>query len=83
LRANIAHANNARVFDDPDYLTTSPSAHILKVAEMTVRAMADRGELPCVRTSTGARLFRRADVERLARVLEQQRERNDPNQPLA
>jgi hypothetical protein len=50
---------------------------------MTVRAMADRGELPCVRTSTGARLFRRGDVERVARVLQQQRERDDPNRPAA
>jgi DNA-binding transcriptional MerR regulator len=48
---------------------------------MTVRAMADRGELPCIRTSSGARLFRRADVERLARVLEQQRERGHPARP--
>jgi len=61
--------------DDEDLLTTSPTAHLLKVAEMTVRAMADRGELPCVRTSTGARLFRRQDVERLACTLQQERER--------
>jgi len=50
---------------------------------MTVRAMADRGELPCVRTSTGARLFRRGDVERLARALQQQRERDDVRRALA
>jgi excisionase family DNA binding protein len=69
--------------DDSDLLTTSPTAHLLKVAEMTVRAMADRGELPCVRTSTGARLFRRGDVERLARALQQQRERDDVRRALA
>jgi excisionase family DNA binding protein len=45
----------------------------LKVAEMTVRAMADRGELPCVRTTTGARLFRRADVEAVAEQLARDR----------
>jgi excisionase family DNA binding protein len=57
------------VLDDPDYVTTSPAAHILGCSEVTVRAMADRGDLPCVRTSTGARLFRRADVEWVAREL--------------
>lgn len=62
----------------PEFLTTSRAAHLLQVAEMTVRAMADRGELPCLRTSTGARLFRREDVERLARELQRQRERSDP-----
>jgi excisionase family DNA binding protein len=61
------------VADDLEFLSTSPAAHILRVAEMTVRAMADRGELPCIRTSTGARLFRRRDVEQLARLLDKQR----------
>lgn len=69
--------------DDSEYLTTSRVAHILKVAEMTVRAMADRGELPCVRTSTRARLFRREDVLRVAREIQIQRERDDPNRPAA
>jgi excisionase family DNA binding protein len=58
------------VLDDPDFQTTSKAARILDCAEPTVRSMADRGELPCIRTSTGARLFRRADLERFARKQE-------------
>jgi excisionase family DNA binding protein len=69
--------------DDSEYLTTSRAAHLLQVAEMTVRAMADRGELPCARTSTGARIFRREDVQKRARELQRQRNRDDPNRPAA
>lgn len=52
-----------------DHITTSVVARILGKAEGTVRLMADRGELPSVRTSTGTRLFDRGAVERAARGL--------------
>lgn len=31
----------------------------------TVRALAQRGQLPCIKTSSGRRLFRQSDVENL------------------
>lgn len=47
-------------------LTVSRAARMLEVASETVRAMADSGRLPVVRTTTGLRLFSRHDVEALA-----------------
>jgi excisionase family DNA binding protein len=47
-------------------ITVSKVAHLLQLAERTVRAMAARNELPCVRTESGMRLFDRAVVERIA-----------------
>jgi excisionase family DNA binding protein len=52
---------------DEELFTTSRVAHLLQCSEHTVRSKADRGEIPCVRTSTGARLFRLADIQRTAR----------------
>jgi excisionase family DNA binding protein len=48
-------------------ITVSPAAKILKTSEGTVRALARRRVLPSTRTSTGLRLFEKADVERVAR----------------
>jgi hypothetical protein len=59
-----------------EYLTTAPAARIGGWAEHTVRQKADRGELPCVRTSTGTRLFRRVDVERVAHEDARRRQRD-------
>jgi hypothetical protein len=42
------------------------AARILLVGERGTRVLADRGELPCERTPSGIRIFRRGDVERLA-----------------
>ena len=47
-------------------LTTGRVARMLDASETTVRHMARRGELPCVVTESGIRLFQRVDVERLA-----------------
>jgi excisionase family DNA binding protein len=47
-------------------LTVSRAARLLEVASETVRAMADTGRLPAVRTTSGVRLFNRHDVEALA-----------------
>jgi DNA-binding transcriptional MerR regulator len=54
---------------DPDkltpdvYLTTSSVARRLKVTPDRVRAIERAGQLPCIRTATGVRLFRQADVD--------------------
>jgi excisionase family DNA binding protein len=51
-------------------LTVSRAARMLEVASETVRAMADSGRLPVVRTTSGLRLFNRGDVEALAAARE-------------
>lgn len=49
-------------------LTPGDAALVLRVTPATVRLMAKRGELkPAATTEHGNRLFRRADVEALAR----------------
>lgn len=48
---------------DNDWLNLSETAELLGVHPATVRAWADRGELPTQRTPGGHRRFRRADVE--------------------
>jgi excisionase family DNA binding protein len=48
-----------------ELLTVSETARALDVAAATIRDWADRGKLPAVRTSSGQRIFHRADVERL------------------
>jgi len=53
-------------FEAADYFTTSRVARVLRVAEGTVRQLAQRGDLPSIRLSSGMRLYRRSDVERLA-----------------
>jgi len=52
--------------ESSDNLTTSSAARELGVAEGTVRLMERRGVLPAVRLSSGMRIFRRVDVERVA-----------------
>jgi excisionase family DNA binding protein len=46
-------------------LTTADAARLLGVVPATVRQMERSGRLPAQRTTSGMRLFRRADVERL------------------
>ncbi len=48
---------------DSEWLNLSDAAEILGVHPSTVRAWADRGDLPTQRTSGGHRRFRRVDVE--------------------
>jgi excisionase family DNA binding protein len=52
--------------DPEELLTPSEAAHILSLSSDTVRVLSDKGLLPTLRTMSGRRLFRRADVERLA-----------------
>ena len=50
------------------YLTASDAARVLRVTPATVRLMVRRGALrPATTTEGGIRLFRRSDVESLAR----------------
>lgn len=50
-----------------DLLTASAAARLLGRAAVTVRLYAAQGALPvAARSTTGVRLFRRADVEALA-----------------
>jgi hypothetical protein len=53
----------------------------MEVAEATVRAMADRGELPVIRTSSGSRLFQPADVVACAARLAKKAARLNDRQP--
>jgi len=58
---------------DQEWINLSEAAELLGVHPATVRAWADRGELPMQRTAGGHRRFRRADV--LARAATQDRSR--------
>jgi excisionase family DNA binding protein len=49
-----------------DLLTTGAVARRLDVSESTVRKYDRDGRLPSLRTSANQRVFRSADVERLA-----------------
>jgi excisionase family DNA binding protein len=52
-----------------DYLSVSAAARILERGENTIRKWERDGKLPALKTETGARIFSRADVERLAAQL--------------
>lgn len=49
----------------PELLTTGEAAAILGLGPGMVRVLANTGRLPALRTSTGLRLYRRRDVDRL------------------
>ncbi len=49
------------------WLSSADAARVLGVVPATVRQMERSGRLPARRTVGGMRLFRREDVERLAR----------------
>ena len=46
------------------FLTPSAAARLIGKGEAMVRIYADSGRLPCIRTSTGMRLFRQSDLEK-------------------
>jgi excisionase family DNA binding protein len=50
----------------PKKMLVAEAAKVLDVTPATVRDMERRGELVAERTSSGVRLFDRADVDRLA-----------------
>jgi len=49
------------------FLTPSAAARLIGKSEGSVRIYAATGKLPCIRTSTGVRLFRQSDCEQFAR----------------
>ncbi len=49
--------------DDEDWLTLVEAASLLGVSPRTLSRWADEGWLPVIRTPTGDRRFRRADIE--------------------
>jgi hypothetical protein len=51
---------------DAELLQATAAAGILKLSTASVRLLALTGVLPCTYTSAGVRIYRRADVERLA-----------------
>lgn len=58
-----------------DLMTASDAGRILGVSVDMVRLLAKNGELPFMSTISGVRLFRRADVDTLARRRERARSR--------
>ncbi len=50
-----------------ELLASSDVSRILGVGPERVRQLADEGRLPFIRTESGWRVFRRSDVERLAK----------------
>ena len=56
--------------EDPDLVTTAEAAQMLGVSVATVNRRADKGEIPVAAKAPGkrgARLFRREDVQALAK----------------
>jgi predicted site-specific integrase-resolvase len=58
---------------DDDWLTTQPAARILDTIPDKVRALVRRGVLPAIRTPSGQYIYRRSDVEHVARERQQRR----------
>lgn len=52
---------------DGEFLMTSAVARLLGVAQSTVIAWSNQGQLRAIRTENGRRLFLRSDVERFAK----------------
>ncbi len=59
-----------------DLMTASDAARILGVSVDTVRLLARAGDIPFKSTISGVRLFRRDDVEALARRRKVERTRS-------
>jgi len=60
-------------------LTCAEAAKLLDVTPAAVRAMETRGEIKAFRTLTGVRLFRRSNVEAVAR--ERAKKRQSEQEP--
>jgi len=58
--------------DADQLLTASDAARILGLSRDMVRILSQKGRLPAQRTANGYYLFRRGDVENLARVRAEQ-----------
>jgi excisionase family DNA binding protein len=53
-----------------ELLTVSCAARIANRSEGTIRAWADEGRLPCIRTTSGRRLFDPAELQRVIAKLD-------------
>lgn len=60
----IYHLRMAIKSSPDDLLTPSDAARLVGISADMMRVHGDRGNLPSLRTVSGRRLFRRADVER-------------------
>lgn len=62
-----------KAIDDPksEYIALGEAARIIKSSQEFTRRLADTGVLPAIRLGNGHRIFRREDVERLARKREE------------
>jgi DNA-binding transcriptional MerR regulator len=59
--------------DDLELVAIGETARILRCSQELARRLADRGELHALRLSNGYRVFRRTDVEVLARLRAERR----------
>jgi helix-turn-helix protein len=57
----VSHAEDR---PESELFTPSAAARFIRKSEGSMRVYAASGKLPCIRTSTGLRLFRRADLEK-------------------
>jgi predicted site-specific integrase-resolvase len=48
-------------------LTPSAAARLIGKSEQSVKIYAESGKLPCIKTTTGRRLFRESDCREFAR----------------
>jgi DNA-binding transcriptional MerR regulator len=60
-------AQAAIISNESELETTSTAARRLDVSEGLVRFLARRGALPSIRLASGARVYRRIDVDALRR----------------
>jgi DNA-binding transcriptional MerR regulator len=52
--------------EQPTFYEIGHAARIAGYSVETLRKKADEGLIPCIRTANGLRLFRAADIDRLA-----------------
>ncbi len=69
--------------DEPEFFLTGDAARTLKRSVQRVRQYEKSGRLPAQRTPDGTRLFRVADVQRLAQELADKSVRPSEREPVA
>jgi len=60
----MKEALHDKATSENEFFTPSAAARLIGKSEGAVRIYAANGRLPCIRTSTGLRLFRRSDLEK-------------------
>lgn len=61
--------------DDP--VMVKDAGVVLGISTESVRARADRGELPVARTPNGTRIFSKSELTRIAKAEEQRRRKRE------